>query len=135
MSPEGVWFVYKHDVNICPYWMGSSELEARRVAMKNYAQVVFWPFGVEWNPANIQDERLTSGEETERAIFRMESLPPATKPVPYKTMSAIIGNCPTSWLEDIKDNHVHRCTRHSGHDTNHICQCGEQISPMFMTGE
>ena len=45
---QGVWFVYGVDWNAYPVGVFATELEARRFAMENYAEVVFWPYGVEW---------------------------------------------------------------------------------------
>lgn len=46
----GVWFVYSWDWNAYPLNVFGDELEARRWADSNgYGEVVWWPFGVEWN--------------------------------------------------------------------------------------
>ena len=45
----GVWFVYGTDWNAYPKGVHDNELDARRQAMDDYREVVFWPFGVPWD--------------------------------------------------------------------------------------
>lgn len=48
-EPAGAWFVYTLDWNAIPKALFDDELLARRWAAKNYGEVVFWPYGQEFD--------------------------------------------------------------------------------------
>ena len=49
-EPKGVWFVYGQDLVVCPLFIHSDELVARRWAYDHSsAHVKFWEFGKTWD--------------------------------------------------------------------------------------
>lgn len=50
---NGVWIVYVSDWNDIPKALFDNELEARRYAMDNYANVKYWEFDTEWDGTKI----------------------------------------------------------------------------------
>lgn len=112
--------------------LGDTQVSAATTAIAHI--LAAWAFPDNEDVPEDYVEIMTMESETPLMTVRMEPVPQFTKPPSAELLAAIMNKCPTSWFVTIDDEHIHRCTITPGHIGNHMCECGEYISPLTLKG-